>query len=197
MMLEDRKPVEIDPDFFDVLLQSLSVLSNVATMASTWILLRHDRNRQKVEHNVDALRTSLRLLRRHLEDCFEAAKNVLRILESAYGRTGNDLLQTKPKFGLGIVLNQEEFNQVSQQLNQLEPAVLQARQQARAIQNLIQYTDLPEADHINFDVDLFNADLNSILFESATLGEAMTKLGSLQQRAEDFVSDVSAALRRN
>jgi hypothetical protein len=30
---------EIDPDFFDVLLRSLSVLSNVATMASTWIVL--------------------------------------------------------------------------------------------------------------------------------------------------------------
>jgi hypothetical protein len=39
-MVEDRKPVEIDPDFFDVLLQSLSVLSSVATMASTWIAFR-------------------------------------------------------------------------------------------------------------------------------------------------------------
>jgi hypothetical protein len=57
-MVEDRKPVEIDPDFFDVLLQSLSVLSNVATMASTWIAFRQDRNRQKVEQNVDAMRTS-------------------------------------------------------------------------------------------------------------------------------------------
>jgi hypothetical protein len=95
------------------------------------------------------------------------------------------------------MLNSEEFNQVSQHLNQLEPAALHARQQARNIQNLIQHTDLPDADHINFDVDLFNADLNSILFDSATFGEAMTKLGSVQQRAEDFVSDVSAALRRN
>jgi hypothetical protein len=56
---------------------------------------------------------------------------------------------------------------------------------------------LPTADHINFDADLFNADLNSILFDSATFGEAMTKLGSLQQRAEDFVNDVSVVLRRN
>jgi hypothetical protein len=74
---------------------------------------------------------------------------------------------------------------------------LQARQQVRNIQNLIQHTDLPTADHINFDADLFNADLNSILFDSATFGEAMTKLGSLQQRAEDFVNDVSVVLRRN
>jgi hypothetical protein len=34
------------------------VLSNVATMASTWIAFRQDRNRQKVEQNVDAMRTS-------------------------------------------------------------------------------------------------------------------------------------------
>jgi hypothetical protein len=197
MMVEDRKPVEIDPDFFDVLLQSLSVLSNVATMGSTWILFRQDRDRQRVELNIDTIRSSLRSLRRHLEDCFDSVNGVLRVFESAHGRTGRDLLLIKPKFGIGVSLNPDEFYRVSQHLNQLEAAAMQARQLARNIQSLIQHTDLPDADHINFDVDLFNADLNSILFDSATFGEAITKLGGLQQRAEDFVSDVSATLRRN
>jgi hypothetical protein len=39
--------------------------------------------------------------------------------------------------------------------------------------------------------------LDRILFASATFGEAITKLESVQHRAEDFVSAVSVALRRN
>jgi hypothetical protein len=42
-----------------------------------------------------------------------------------------------------------------------------------------------------------NAQLNSILFESPSLGEAMTKLRLAQQQAEDFISDIERALRPN
>jgi hypothetical protein len=62
---------------------------------------------------------------------------------------------------------------------------------------MIQHTTLPETDHVNFDPDQFNADLNSLLFQSATFGDAMTKLRSVQRRAEDFVNDVERAMRRN
>jgi hypothetical protein len=42
-----KKDNEIDPEFLDLIIQSLSVLSNVATIASTWIVLR---NRPPASH---------------------------------------------------------------------------------------------------------------------------------------------------
>jgi hypothetical protein len=188
---------EIDPDFFDVLLQSLTVLANVATMASTWIALRQDHQRARNENNVDAIRTTLRSLRRSLEDCFEAVENILRIMEIARHRAGVELLAERPQFGASVLLSQDELNRVFQHLNTLENAALQARQSARNIQALIQHTTLQETDHVYFDSDQFNADLNSVLFQSATFGDAMTKLRSVQRRAEDFVNDVERAMRRN
>jgi hypothetical protein len=188
---------EIDPDFFDVLLQSLTVLSSVATMASTWIALRQDHERTRNEHNVDSARTQLRSLRRNLEDCFEGVENVLRIMEAARHREGVDLLAEKPQFGAGVLLSQEEFQRVNQHLYTLENAALQARQSARMMQSMIQHTSLQETDHVNFDPDQFNADLNSLLFDSATFAEAMAKLRSVKRRADDFVNDLERAMRRN
>jgi hypothetical protein len=42
----NKKNVEIDPEFIDVLIQSISVLSNVATLASAWLMLRNHVDRQ-------------------------------------------------------------------------------------------------------------------------------------------------------
>ena len=194
-----RAGLEIDPDFFDVLIQSLSVLSNVATMASTWLVFRQDRNRTRSEHNLDAIRVALRGLRRQLEDCFESVENILRVHEAAHTRStgGGDILQTRPQFGAGVLLNTDELNRMYQFLQQLETAAGQARSHARHIQVLLQNTDVPEAEHIVFDTAAFNDDLNSTLFGSATFGEAMEKLRGVQRRAEDFVSDVAASLRGN
>jgi hypothetical protein len=188
---------DIDPDFFDALLQSLTVLSSVATMASTWIAFRQDQERTRNENNVHQTQTQFRSLRRNLEDCFEAVENILRIMDAARHRAGVELLDEKPRFGAGVLLSQDEFQQVHHHLGTLDHAAVQARQAARNIQLMIQHTTLPETDHVNFDPDNFNADLNSVLFASATFRDAMTKLRSVQRRAEDFVTDVERALQRN
>jgi hypothetical protein len=80
---------EIDPEFLDVLIQAISVLSNVATLASTWFVLRERPVPNPViggVHNIDMIRQQLRLLRRGLEDTFESVQGVLRILEEARAR---------------------------------------------------------------------------------------------------------------
>ena len=196
-MIEDHKPVEVDPDFFDVLIQSLSVLSNIATMAAPWIVVKQEHGRQHSDQVTDAIRNQLRGLRRNLEDCFDAVENILRILEQAHGRTGADLMQQKPRFGAGVLLHPEELSQASQHLNVLDLAALQGRQAARNIQGNMLMIDLPGTDNIDFDVDVFTSDLNSILFDSPSFAEAMAKLRSANQRAEDFINAVYVALRRN
>jgi hypothetical protein len=59
------------------------------------------------------------------------------------------------------------------------------------------HTDLATKANIQFDVEGFNRDLNSILFDSRDLAEAMTKLRGVQRQAEDLVNDVERGLRRN
>lgn len=118
-------------------------------------------------------------------------------MEDARHRAGIELLNEKPQFGAGILLSQDEFHRVNNYLNGLENVALQARQSSRNIQAMVQNTTLPETDHINFDSDQFNADLNSPLFQSAIFGDAMTRLRSIQRRAEGFVNDVERAMRRN
>jgi hypothetical protein len=81
-----RHVPELDPDFFNVLLQALSVLSNVATMASGWGVLRRDVDRHRNDRDNDALRAQLRALHRNLEDTFEAVEAILMMLDAASQR---------------------------------------------------------------------------------------------------------------
>jgi len=62
----------------------------------------------------------------------------------------------------------------------------------------LRYAKIPlRASNVAFDPDNLNQQLNSVLFESTSLGDAMTKLRIAQQQAEDFVSEIERALRRN
>ena len=185
-----RHVPELDPEFFDVLLQALSVLSNVATMASACV--RQDADRHRNDRDNEALRGQLRALRRNLEDTFEAVEAILRMLDAASQRAGQGgLLSQPPKFGTAVMLTVDEFNDVHQHLNQLGIVAMNARQ------NTVFHTDLAAAANIQFDVEGFNRDLNSILFDSRDFAEVMTKLRGVQRQAEDFVNDVERALRRN
>jgi hypothetical protein len=185
-----RDVPELDPEFFDVLLQALSVLSNVATMASGWVRQGTDRHRN--DRDNEAVRGQLRALRRNLEDTFEAVEAILMMLDAASQRAGQGgLLSQPPKFGTAVMLTVDEFNNVHQHLNQLGIVAMNARQ------NTVFHTDLVATANIQFDVEGFNRDLNSILFDSRDFAEVMTKLRGVQRQAEDFVNDVERALRRN
>jgi hypothetical protein len=187
-----RHVPELDPDFFNVLLQALSVLSNVATMASGWGVLRRDVDRHRNDRDNDALRAQLRALHRNLEDTFEAVEAILMMLDAASQRAGQGgLLSQPPKFGTAVMLTVDEFNNFHQHLNQLGIVAMNARQ------NTVFHTDLATKANIQFDVEGFNRDLNSILFDSRDLAEAMTKPRGVQRQAEDLVNDVERGLRRN
>lgn len=191
---------DIDPEFLDVLLQSLTVLSNVATMAAAWIAWRQRPQGAQNESIIDNLRTNVRALRRNLEDCFEAVETILRILNQEGGsRADFELSKERPRFGVGVRLGPEAFGRVHNQLNKLDSHVLQARQAALNVQAAFEYqqTTMPGTENVMFDPTNFNAELNSCLFESSTFGDAMTKLRGVQRRAEDFVAELEKSLRRN
>ena len=106
---------EIDPEFFDVLLQSLSILSNVAMVATTWAALTRTPNVGNT-NVIDDLRAKIRDLRRSFEDCFESVDRILRIHEQAWHRAGKNLLEQQPKFGSGTLLVPLELTQLNGQL---------------------------------------------------------------------------------
>lgn len=198
----DKQKDEIDPDFLDVLIQSISVLSNVATIGSTWFLMRQPRAAEITLDAQDAARQQLRTLRRSLEDTFEALEATLRVIETARERRTVEgvisIRELMPRFGAGVTMTFEELQRTNQFLSQLESSALQARTAAR---NVLFILGAGPPDHVlsqlDFNPDDFNTQLNSILFDSPTFGVAMEKLRVAQRQAEDFISDAERALRRN
>jgi hypothetical protein len=194
-----EKEVELDPEFLDVLIQSISVLLNVATLGTAWLMIR-DRAVAHPAHfaDSDAIRQQLRTFRRGLEDTFEAVQAVLRILEEGSARGGQPSPLNRPtRFGVSVMLTGEEFGRAQQFLGSLENSATQARTAARNLQLMMNVTNMGAAHNVVFSPEQLNAQLNSILFESPSLGDAMTKLRLAQQHAEDFISDVERALRPN
>jgi hypothetical protein len=84
---------------------------------------------------------------------------------------------------------------VQQNFNQPDGFALQARSAARALQFMMNSENMAPTFNVAFDPDALNLQLNSILFESPNLGEAMTELCLAQRQAEDFVSEIERALR--
>jgi hypothetical protein len=95
------------------------------------------------------------------------------------------------------MLSPEELGRAQNHLNQLDGSATQARNYARNLLFMMNAGNMGPTFNVIFDPNKLNDQLNSILFESGSLGEAMTKLRLAQQQAEDFVSEIERALRRN
>jgi hypothetical protein len=193
-----EKEVEIDPDVLDLVIQSVSVLSNVATIASAWWMLR-DRSLVHPSgfSDTDSIRQQLRVLRRNLEDTFEAVEAILRIIEEGVRAGAPSPLAQQPRFGFGVMLTREDLIKMQPFLGQLDGAQIQARGAVRSLQIMMDATNMAPSFNVTFTPENLVAQLNSILFESSNLGEAVTKLRLARQDAEDFVSNLERALRRN
>jgi len=198
---------KIDPEFLDILIQGISVLSNIATLASTWILLRNPQpgapppppvgqpinNAQR-----DEIRQQLRQLRRSLEDTFENMEAILRLLEESRARDHRPPVSTQlVRFGTGTMLTVDELARANNFLAMLDGAAQQARMYARNAVLVSQGSGLPSQYQVAFDEQAFINQLNSILFESPDFGEAIAKLRSAQQQAEDYISNLERSLRGN
>jgi hypothetical protein len=196
--LKPPKRNEIDPDFFDVLIQSLSVLSNIATLAGTWAMLAQATQRRRDAQNDANIQDALRNLQRSLEDTFEEADQILRLLDVAFSRAGpRSLLDEIPKFGTSVVLDNTEMTTVYPHLQKLAFAAHQSRNYASLLVQLLSHSAAPSEEQINFNLDSLNDDLNDILFNSKTIGEAMTKLRLAKQRASKFLTQVTRIVRGN
>jgi hypothetical protein len=167
-------------------------------MAATWLVFRDRIGLHAQQVSDDAVRQQLRLLRRGLEDTFEAVEAVMRILEESRTRAAlPTFLSERTRFGSGVMLIGEELAKAQQFLSQLDMSAVQARQAARNLLFMMQSANMAETAQIVFNPDSFNEQLNSILLDSSNLGDAMTKLRIAQREAEDFVIEIERALRRN
>ncbi|MCW5693105.1 MAG: hypothetical protein KIT48_12140 [Pseudolabrys sp.] len=189
-------PREHDPDAFDIVVQSLSLLSSVATLATAWqaFIRLPNRSRSDDDHGRNATRKEVRTLIRWLEDAFDSVDQIIRVFE----RVQTDLLDTPPRFGTSVLLNQQDFQNVMNYLMTLNNATQQARQTAISLQNSLSFRGIANEGDINFDaISTLNADLNDILFNTSTIREAVTKLRAARNKAERFVDDVDKLLRGN
>jgi hypothetical protein len=73
-------------------------------------------------------------------------------------------------------LTPEEFARSQQFLNQLEVSASQARNACRSLLMMMNSVNMAPTFNVVFDPENLNSQLNSILFESSNLGEALTKL---------------------
>ena len=174
------------------------MLSNVATLASAWLLLRDVLSGiRDITPTLMRLGSSsgpyvedLRIPSRLLRPFFAFSRKVA--LDQA-----NHPLAEPTRFGYGVILSAEEFGRAQQFLGALENSATQARFAGRNLLLMMNSANMASTHNVVFDVDSLNQQLNSILFKSPNLGEAMEKLRLAQQRAEDFVNELDRALRRN
>ncbi|MGJ4908873.1 hypothetical protein [Bradyrhizobium sp. HKCCYLS2033] len=192
------KELEFDPEFLEIILQGVSVLSNVATIASTVIFLRGVSNEGRYNSNLDHLRKQLRNLRRALEDTFDTVESILRILEEARSRSKEPSPLTQPaRFGSPVMLPGQDFQRVQELLTQLEDFGRLAREYARGLTASMNPASVTRIVDVPLSPEKLNEQLNSILFNSSSLGEAMAKLRLAQREAEDFIVALERALLGN
>jgi hypothetical protein len=118
--------------------------------------------------------------------------------DNSFGRFVADLrILSKPYKPFSGYLKREALGVANRRPCISQLALALARMAARNLQLMMNATNMGPAHNVAFNPENLNAQLNSILFESPSLGEAMTKLRLAQQQAEDFISDIERALRPN
>ena len=86
-----------------------------------------------------------------------------------------DPLTGPVRFGRGVMLSVEDFGRANGFLNTIDHQTMQARSSARNAQMMLAHANLEIAPNVQFDPDAFVAQLNSVLFESHSISEALTK----------------------
>ena len=189
---------EIDPDLFDVLVQSLSLLSSIATLAATWKMLTPAAGRGPTTESLDThIRQHLRNLKRSIEDVFDNTDQLLALIRKS-GTAQDDPFQARPRFGASVFLDRSDLPAINSYLLNITQSCLQARTAVINIENIISSFAPRREGELKFDyVETLNDDLNSILFESPTIDDAFAKLQQARQMAEQFVSTLEAIFRSN
>ncbi len=194
-----RNSANLDPDYFDIVVQCLSILSSIATLGASWLAINQSQERRDTTNLLHQIEDSIRRLERDFDDTFYNARRVLKLLRQYYEeREGKSIDYQVPRFGTAAVhLSHSELQEVMQPLANMNNATNMMRSDVMALQNSIAIYKPPGEDSINFDLAQFNDDINDVLFGSNTLGEATTKLSNVQAKAEDFIRSARHALQSN
>jgi hypothetical protein len=191
--------VNIDPDYFDLVVQSLSVLSSIATIGASWLAFRESGVPRKSQTPDNVIEDAIRQIDRSFDDVFHHLRRVLAVLSDAYtAKNGSSLDDLPPRFGTAtIFLTQIQFQSVSPMLTNIAQAAADVKQGIVHLEAMLTHSKPSGEDQINFDLSQFNDGLNDILFNSKTLGEATAKLNAVQARAEEFLLSVKRSIRGN
>jgi hypothetical protein len=190
---------DVDPDYFDLIVQSVSLLSSIATLGASWLQLRKSGVGAGVTWPGNSALSQLRSIRRSFEDVFETLDELLAFLKNAFGRSAaQDVLERKPRFGAArIYLTPSEFQKVNPLLTKLGNSVNMLRSEAINLQASLAHHRPSGEDRIDFNLSDFDEGLNQILFESRSIGEAESYLRMTRMRAEDFIKSALRALQDN
>jgi len=148
----------------------------------------------------EQVRISLRDLERQFEDLFDELDRLVREMAGAYERRPDVPAMRDSPFRLGstIVLDAIEFNKILPMLQRIGQLAAQTRAQAITVQQQLVHSKAPFEARIEFGgIGRLNDDLNEVLFDSKTVGEALEKLRLAKQRADGFIAAVKSAIRGN
>jgi hypothetical protein len=181
----------IDPEFIEPLLQALSALANIATLASAWKMFRDQRQAASAQRENDFLRNEFRQLTRLIDRLFEELEEVLRVFSRAYERdTGKDLLDQPVRFGNKTILTPNEWSGISASLNEISNAYVMIRAHSYNLQTHLQRIGLVGEDKLGDQLENLNAGINAVLFESRNFQEAIHKLRSLKHEVDRYLDEV-------
>ncbi|MGM4992601.1 hypothetical protein [Tardiphaga sp. 841_E9_N1_2] len=195
----DRQIRNIDPDYFDLLVTALSGLSSIAQLATSWSEYRKVGKRNRNEAQQVHIRESLRQVQQTLDDLFHNTREAVRQLERAHisGTGGTAIDHKAAGFGIRLPLNQQEMQALMQPLNSVSSAINTLKVQIVSLEMVLAAFGVDGEENINFDMALFNDDLNVALFDSRDIGEMRDRIFILERRADDFLRSARRVLAPN
>lgn len=189
----------IDPDYFDLIVQSVSLLSSIATLGMTWLDFKKKSIGAGQEWPGPSATQQVRDIRREFDNVFETLEGIFPTLQQAFERSNGHSIQAEPpRYGTArIFLTPAEWQKISPSLVRLGNAANMLRTYAINLQHSLAHHRPDGEEHIAFDLSFLDNGLNQILFETKTLGEAQSLLNIVRLRAEDFLGSAIKSLSGN
>jgi flagellin-specific chaperone FliS len=181
--MSDENRRLVDPDPIDLIIQALSAVSSVASLAATWMQVRSSgTTRQAI--NQEHIRQQIRQLERAFDDLFEELRSALRVMEPAFERQHQAALRDQPlRFGAAkLQLMQAEVNALTPSWQSLTVRFVETRNTSWSLEQTLQYNSYPGEEGITDDLAGINDAMNQLLFESKNYSEALDRLDDVRRR---------------
>jgi len=185
------KNQKLDPEMLDVILMVLSGISQIATLGIAW----KSYSLQRTEHHQTYQRAQLRHtvieLERAFETLFTSLDEIMQLFSVIQHRNPTYITGHEMRFGRSsMFLNNEDYSAFNNNMSSLQNACFQIRAHSGNLIRTLAHMRVAGENSINDFLEDFNDNLNDILFESATVDEAASKIKSLRPRIKHFLDHI-------